>query len=103
MNIATDISKPTQLLLYRIVQELLSNVLKHARASEVFVQCSQSEDIFYITVEDDGAGFDQEEITHRKGIGLDNIRHRVDFLKGSLEIESNPGKGTIVNIEINVA
>jgi len=103
MNIATDIPKPTQLLLYRIVQELLSNVLKHAGASEVFVQCSQSEDIFYITVEDDGAGFDQEVMVHRKGIGLDNIRHRVDFLKGSLEIESNPGKGTIVNIEINVA
>lgn len=103
MNIATDIPKPTQLLLYRIVQELLSNVLKHARASEVFVQCSQSEDIFYITVEDDGAGFDQELVNHRKGIGLDNIRHRVDFLKGRLEIDSNPGKGTIVNIEINVA
>ncbi len=103
MNISMDIPKPTQLLLYRIVQELLSNVLKHARASEVLVQCSQSEDIFYITVEDDGAGFDQEMITHRKGIGLDNIRHRVDFLKGRLEIESNPGKGTIINIEINVA
>lgn len=102
MNIASDIPRQTQLLIYRIVQELLANVLHHARASEVFVQCSQSENIFYITVEDDGIGFDQERLTDRKGIGWENIRRRVDFLKGKLEIESAQGKGTIVNIEITV-
>jgi two-component system, NarL family, sensor kinase len=54
MNISSTMDGQTQPILYRIVQELLANVLKHARASEVFVQCSQSEDIFYIAVEDDG-------------------------------------------------
>ena len=102
MNIASEIPRQTQLLIYRIVQELLANVLHHARASEVFVQCSQSENIFYITVEDDGIGFNKEQLTERKGIGWENIRRRVDFLKGKLEIESTHGKGTIVNIEINV-
>ena len=102
MNISSTIPKQTQILLYRIVQELLTNVLKHAGASEVFVQCSQSEEFFYITVEDDGAGFDKTSPDNQKGIGLENIRNRVDFLKGKLEIESDPGKGTIVNIEINV-
>lgn len=103
MNISTDLTKPAQMMIYRIVQELLANVIKHAGASEVFVQCSQSEDIFYITVEDDGAGFDKQLVEQRKGIGLDNIRHRVGFLKGRLEIDTETGKGTTVNIEINVA
>lgn len=103
MDISSDLPKPTQLMIYRIVQELLSNVIKHARATEVFVQCSQTEDIFYITVEDDGVGFDKELLKDRKGIGLDNIRHRVGFLKGRLEIDTETEKGTTVNIEINVA
>jgi signal transduction histidine kinase len=102
MNIG-DIPKQTQLIIYRIIQELLANVLKHARASEVFVQCSQSENIFYITVEDDGVGIDKEISDRSKGIGLENIRRRVEYLKGQLEIDSAPGKGTIINIEIHVA
>jgi signal transduction histidine kinase len=102
MNIARDIPKQTQLIVYRIVQELLANVLKHAKASEVFVQCSQSENNFYITVEDDGVGMEQDKTGSAKGIGLENIRRRVEFLQGKLEIESSPGSGTVVNIEIHV-
>jgi signal transduction histidine kinase len=104
MNIG-DIAKQTQLIIYRIIQELLANVLKHAHASEVFVQCSQSENIFYITVEDDGVGIDKGLTDNPKGIGLENIRRRVEYLKGRLEIDSppTPGKGTIINIEIHVA
>lgn len=102
MNIG-DIAKQTQLIIYRIIQELLANVLKHAKASEVFVQCSQSENIFYITVEDDGVGIDRQTPSPSKGIGLENIRRRVEFLNGRLEIDSTPGRGTIVNIEIHVS
>ncbi|MBS1659895.1 MAG: sensor histidine kinase [Bacteroidetes bacterium] len=105
MNIG-DIPKQTQLIIYRIVQELLANVLKHARASEVFVQCSQSENVFYITVEDDGIGIKPSNSSNpsnpSNGIGLENIRHRVEFLKGKLEIDTTPGSGTIVNIEVHV-
>lgn len=102
MNIG-DIPAQTQLIIYRIIQELLANVLKHAKATEVFVQCSQSENIFYITVEDDGVGIPGETSDGPKGIGLENIRRRVEYLKGRLEIDSTPGNGTTINIEIHVA
>lgn len=91
-----------EVLIYRIVQELLANVLRHADATEVFVQCSQSGHTFYITVEDNGRGFPDPD-TSGKGIGMDNIRSRVDFLKGKMDIRTAPGKGTAVNIELHLS
>lgn len=101
LNILSTIPQQTQITIYRIVQELLNNALRHARASEIFVQCSQTEDQFFITVEDDGVGFDKTELQNKKGIGLRNIQNRVDFLRGKLDIDSKPGKGATINIEIN--
>lgn len=100
MNIAQNLPITVQIIIYRIVQELLTNVLKHAHATELFVQCSQLEDIFYITIEDNGKGFDVTNINDNKGIGLDNIRHRVEFLQGKIDISSSPQKGTVINIEL---
>lgn len=91
-----------EVLIYRIVQELLANVLRHSEATEVFVQCSQSGHTFYITVEDNGQGFPDPGISG-KGIGMDNIRNRVDFLKGKMDIRTAPGKGTAVNIELHLS
>lgn len=103
LNINAAIPKQVQLIIYRIIQELLANIMRHAGATEVFIQCSQYDELFYITVEDNGKGFEPALLTDQKGLGLANIRHRVDFLQGILEIDSAPGKGTVINIEINVA
>lgn len=85
---------------YRIVQELLTNAVKHAKAANIVVQCSENEDHLYITVEDDGIGFDMEKAHQGKGIGLSNIENRVSILEGTVEIDSKLGEGTTFNIDI---
>lgn len=101
MNLRRDLSTQVQLIIYRIVQELLANVVKHAAATEAFVQCSQDENMFYLTVEDNGSGYTQKDRHIRTGLGLENIKSRIDFLKGKMEVAGGSGKGTIVNIELN--
>ncbi len=91
--------------IYRIIQELVSNALKHANAQNVLVQVHQHEQekVLAITVEDDGKGFDITALKQAGGMGWKNIESRVAFLKGKLDIQSSPDKGTSVMIEMNVA
>jgi two-component system, NarL family, sensor kinase len=88
--------------LYRIVQELLNNTMKHAKASSAIVQLNKSNDLLSITVEDNGMGFDTSLIKMNNGIGWTNIQNRVEFLKGTLDITSREGEGTSVQIEVNI-
>ncbi len=92
--------------IYRIVQELVKNSLKHANASEILVQITMGIDNLQITVEDDGKGFDTKVLQHattdNSGIGLTNIDNRVSYLQGSLDIRSSTHEGTSVNIEIPI-
>ncbi len=86
--------------IYRIVQELLNNTMKHASAKNALVQLSYNDTVLTITVEDDGKGFDVAVLQQSKGIGWSNIQNRVEFLKGKWDVDSQPGKGTSVNIEM---
>jgi signal transduction histidine kinase len=86
----------TQLMIYRIIQELINNVLKHSHANKCLVQLVYA-DVLTITVEDDGVGFEQ---LNTKGAGLINIRQRVEFLKGTIDWNSTAGEGTSVLVEI---
>lgn len=94
-----NLSKNYQIFIYRIIQELLNNALKYANASEILVSCSQNKETFFITVEDNGVGFNVSEKSNT-GMGLRNIKNRVEFLNGKLEIESIINKGTSVYIEL---
>jgi signal transduction histidine kinase len=85
-----------ELILYRIVQELLNNVVKHAAATEVLVQLIRTADVVTLAVEDNGAGFDATR--SRPGMGLGNIRSRADHLGATLDIHSTPGVGTSVTV-----
>jgi signal transduction histidine kinase len=87
-----------ELIIYRIVQELINNVLKHAQATECLVQLSFVSDHLSITVEDDGKGFDTKK--ESGGMGWGNIRQRVDFLKGSIDLHSAATSGTSVQINV---
>ncbi len=87
-----------ELIIYRIIQELINNVLKHAQASECLVQLSYVSDHLSITVEDDGKGFDIKK--ENRGMGWGNIRQRVDFLKGTLDLHSSTSNGTSVQINV---
>jgi PAS domain S-box-containing protein len=80
--------------IYRVVQELLNNVMKHAQAQEVFVQIAREDDQLYLSVEDDGVGFDAQAEAGRGGIGLAGIRTRVGLLGGTISSNSRPGRGT---------
>lgn len=92
----------TAITIYRIVQELLNNILKHAGAQNAIVQVSKSDEKISVTVEDDGRGFDTSILDKEKGIGWSNIKNRVEFLKGKLDVNSQAGKGTSILIELNV-
>ena len=94
-----QLPKKIEVNLYRIVQELLSNSIKHAQASEITVQISHQQGNLLITVEDNGIGFDPQQ-TNRKGIGLTNIQSRIDYLKAKKDLVSNE-KGTTYSIEID--
>ncbi|MGH2647449.1 MAG: sensor histidine kinase, partial [Ginsengibacter sp.] len=96
------LEQSTEIIIYRIVQELLNNVLKHAAASEAFVQLIRQENRLSVVVEDNGKGFDANLAGNKDGAGLINVRSRVDYLKGQLDINSEPGKGTLINIEFNI-
>ena len=95
-----EISTPLKLAIYRSVQELVNNSIKHARASHVLVQLSQHENTLQLTVEDNGAGFDPDKVV---GMGLLSLKNKITKLGGQLSIESCPGKGTTVHIEIDFA
>jgi signal transduction histidine kinase len=84
--------------IYRIVQELVYNSLKHAQAKSIIVQLIKNDDNLSVTVEDDGIGFDPKSIEKNKGIGWSNINTRINFLKGKLDLQSIPGNGTSVQL-----
>ncbi len=98
----TRIEKAAEIIIYRIIQELLNNILKHAVAKTAAVQLVKEEGRLCIMVEDDGKGFDVDLLKSSKGAGITSIQSRVDYLKGQLDIHSTSERGTLVNIEFNI-
>jgi PAS domain S-box-containing protein len=89
---------------YRIVQELLNNVMKHAQAQEVFVHIAREDDQLHLSVEDDGVGMDPDQPARvgKGGIGLAGIRTRVGLLGGTFALHSRLGRGTGVFLQVPV-
>jgi len=96
-----DLSQNHKLNLYRIIQELVKNILQHAGATNAMVQLLRNEDVLIVSVEDNGAGFDNNKM--KTGLGLHNTQTRVSSLDGRFSLDSTPGKGTSVFIEIRIA
>ncbi|MDW3194941.1 MAG: sensor histidine kinase [Cytophagales bacterium] len=92
-------SYDTEINIYRCIQELLSNTLKHANASEVIIQLIKTEKQIHVQVEDDGIGFDTHRIADG-GIGLKNIRARAEQLDAEVNIDARIGNGTFITIDI---
>lgn len=89
-----------EISIYRIIQELISNILKHAKASEISIQLLKSKTGLNLIVEDNGVGFDS--LQKRTGMGLKNIASRVDGLNGGLQIDSVLNIGTTITIDIPI-
>jgi signal transduction histidine kinase len=96
-GIADKLHKATELMCYRIVQELVQNIIKHAHATSASVQVMLVEGTLGIIVEDNGHGFDTTKQPF-SGVGLDNLRFRVNALQGTMELLSQVNKGTAVHI-----
>ena len=94
------LSDSLEITLYRVVQELLNNVLKYAKASSISVQLLREGGELNVMVEDNGVGFDTKIIKNSTGIGWQNMHSRVEMLGGVIEVDSHPGHGTTVIIDL---
>ncbi len=90
----------TETVLYRAIQECVNNVIKHARAARLDIAIIKDEDGISATIEDNGRGFDTSQAGVFDGIGLKNIRARIEYLKGTVDFDSRSGQGTVVTINI---
>jgi signal transduction histidine kinase len=99
---AERLSPEIETALYRIVQESLTNIVKHARAGGVSITLGRKRSAVTVVVEDDGVGFDPAR-TREEGLGLIGMRERVALVGGRLTIESRPGAGTTFVAEVPVS
>jgi two-component system, NarL family, sensor kinase len=89
-------------VLYRVIQECVNNVIKHSGANMLDLSVIRDGDGISTTIEDNGKGFDTSDKNKFEGIGLKNIQSRVEYLKGTVDFNSQPGKGTLVAIHVPV-
>lgn len=91
-----------ELVLYRVIQELLNNIVKHADAATIYVRMEYLADKLSVLVRDDGKGFDVAALrqTTSQGLGLRNMFNRIGLVQGAIHIDSQQGRGTTVNIEL---
>jgi len=101
-RIAGLLAPEAELALYRIVQEALANVLRHARARRARVRLARSGSHVIATVEDDGVGFDPARAFAEGGLGLFGMRERAAYIGGQVEIDSRPGQGTRITARIPI-
>jgi two-component system NarL family sensor kinase len=95
------LSKENTINLYRVIQEIIHNTIKHAAAKTLSIELELSDSKLYLVTRDDGKGFDYQAATKEySGLGLRNILSRTDMMNGQLYIDSKPGKGSIFTVEV---
>ena len=95
-------NKTIEINIFRITQEALNNVIKHAAATQVHISLTKDDHILTLMLEDNGKGFDLNESGDKTGVGLKNIENRAIYLNGKVTIESKKGKGTLIIVDIPV-
>lgn len=99
-GLETSLNTNNEVVLYRVIQECVNNVIKHAQADKLDISLIRDEEGISVTIEDNGVGFEPGKAMAAAGIGLNNVRSRIDYLKGTVEWDTAPGKGTAVIIYI---
>lgn len=94
------LNSSTEIMLYRIVQELVNNIIKHADATEAIIQINREQNRLSLTIEDNGRGFDTEEADVKRGMGLEAVRSRVVYLNGHVTVDSRKNIGTTIMIDL---
>ena len=95
-----DIEQQKLVILYRMVQELLNNMLKHSKATLITIGMASSENLLTLVLNDNGVGFDVEAGLISGGAGLQNLQHRARLINAKLTMKSGPGEGSIARIEL---
>jgi len=95
-----DLDKTFKTYIYRLMQEALHNIVKHAAAHEVVVSLFRTDDLLTLAIRDDGKGFSPEKVGMEGGNGIHNMRERAALLKGRIDIRSAPLKGTTITLNI---
>jgi len=102
-----DLNYPEQFLnsdrelhIFRIVQELMSNSIKHSEATELHLAVKTEENVLSLQYKDNGKGFDMEAMRQAKGLGMSGIENRAAILEGDLEINSSLGNGIVINLKM---
>ncbi len=101
-NFTESIDKSFAIPIYRIVQEILNNMIKHSEADHIYININRSEDRLLLSMVDNGIGFNTEILSDSKGIGWKNIFSRVSLLNGVIELDSKNQEGTSVKINLNL-
>jgi len=96
------LTSSNELALYRLANELINNALRHAAATELIIQLHYENNSVTLTVQDNGKGFDPVILKHTKGSGWPNIRSRVEYLGGVMDIDAKPGEGSAITIRIPI-
>ena len=99
-SVNEELPEEQKTCIYRVVQEALRNVTRHAHAKTVEIRLAQTDGLLHLTIHDDGQGFRPER---QKGVGLLGIEERVRGLNGSVEVDSEPGRGTTLTVRLPVA
>jgi PAS domain S-box-containing protein len=92
-----------KLMLFRIIQEQVNNVLRHAKATHLIIELNTAGNMIDLTIIDDGQGFDMEKVKLKKGVGLSNIISRAELFNGKVAIKTAPGKGCSLNINVPIS
>jgi two-component system, NarL family, sensor kinase len=100
VGLNTRLASNIEIVFYRVLQEAVNNVIKHANASQLDIQLVKDGESITATVEDNGIGFDKNLLEKFEGIGLKNIRTRIEYLKGTVDFDTRPYCGTAISIWI---
>lgn len=100
VGLDTRLENQVETVLYRVIQEIVNNIIKHAKASQISMQLIRHETELNIMIEDNGVGFDTKQLDNFEGIGLKGIQTRIEFLNGSVHFDSSVGRGTTVIIDV---
>lgn len=100
--VSERLSGPAETVVYRIVQEALTNAVKHAQAKNVSIKTWKEGLVLCCSIKDDGHGFvsHSDQVSHRDGLGLVAMRERISAIGGTLRIDSSPGRGTEILIRL---
>lgn len=101
-NVKESLGSSLDITIYRIVQEVLNNMIKHSKADKINVGINKNDADLTINMKDNGIGFDTDKLKDSKGIGWKNIFSRVNMMDGTIKVESEPQKGTKVYINLKL-